>query len=108
MKIIKEFFKISYNAFVLLSIVIFILLLINVHFYTQVKELTEIYVGIPYIFYHFYPDPDLDRLKYVTYLNWKFLLYDYLIFWIIVFTYFQLKKIYYYYITAKLKQKKIN
>ena len=108
MKIIKEFFKISYNAFVFLSVVSFIFLLLRIAANYGDKELDEIYVGIPYTFYHFYPAIDLDGIdyKYTTYLNWKFLLHNYLIFWIIVFANFQLKKIYYNYFTAKLKQKK--
>jgi hypothetical protein len=86
--------------------VCFVILLITIDGYSRIKEVPEIDIGIPKIFYKFYPDPDLDRLEYVTYLNWKFLLYDYLIFWIIVFAYFQLKKIYYNYFSAKIIQKK--
>jgi hypothetical protein len=108
LKIIKEFFKISYNAFVFLSVVSFVFLLLCISAYEEVKELDEIYIGIPYTFYHFYPAVDLDGIdyKYTRYLNWKFLLHNYLIFWIITFAYFQLKKIYYNYFSAKLKQKK--
>ena len=108
MKIIKEFFKISYNAFVSCCVVSFVILLITIDGYSRIKEVPEIIIGIPKIFYKFSPEivQDSNTLEYRTYLEWKFLLYDYLIFWIIVFAYFQLKKKYYNYLSAKLKQKK--
>ncbi len=105
MKILKQFFKISYIAFVTCCVVCFVILLITIDGYSRIKEVPEIIIGIPKIFYKFYPEivQNSNTLEYRTYLEWKFLLYDYLIFWIIVFAYFQLKKIYYNYFTAKLK-----
>lgn len=88
MKIIKQFFKISFHAFVAFSTTSFIMILVEILLYSQIKELPEIHIGIPKSFYIFSPN---EEMKYRTFLEWKYLLYDYLIFWVITFLYFQLK-----------------
>lgn len=85
---LKYFFKISFYAFLSFSTISFTLILLEILFYSQIKELPQINIGIPKVFYIFSPN---EEVKYRTFLEWKYLLFDYLIFWIIVFLYFQIK-----------------
>ncbi len=52
------------------------------------KETPEIHIGTPINFYILSPN---EEMNYRTFLEWKYLLYDYLFFWILSFLYFQLK-----------------
>ncbi len=85
---IKHFFKISFYSFVGLCTINFTILLFEIHLFSIFKEIPEIYIGTPINFYTFLPN---EEMIYRTYLEWKYLLYDYLFFWIITFLYFQIK-----------------
>lgn len=88
MKVLKQFFKISFYTILIFSTTSFIMILLELLMYSQIKEFPEIYIGTPINFYTFLPN---EEMIYRTYLEWKYLLYDYLIFWIITFLYFQIK-----------------
>lgn len=85
---IKKFFKISFYAFAAFSTSSFIMILFEILMYSYIKELPEIHIGTPINFYILSPN---EEMNYRTFLEWKYLLYDYLIFWIIIFIYFQFK-----------------
>ena len=84
----KTFFKISFYTLVAFSTTSFIMIVLELLLYSQIKELPEIHIGTPLNFYILLPN---EEMNYRTFLEWKYFLYDYMIFSIIVFIYFQLK-----------------
>lgn len=85
---IKFILKISFYAFITFCVVNFILLLVQIFFSSFTKELPEISIGNPLNFYRLYPNRNLN---YATYLEWEYLFYNYILFWIIIFGYSNLK-----------------
>ena len=85
----KTFFKISFFAFIIFGFTQFIMILFQIYWFSLVKETPEMRIGTPINFYIFSPN---DEMYYKTYLEWKYFLYDYIIFWIITCIYFQFNK----------------
>jgi hypothetical protein len=85
---IKQFFKISLYSFITFCVLNFTALLFQIYVRLQIKEIPEINIGFPFNFYSVFW---LDGNDLHHGADFKNLIYDILIFWIIVFLYFQLK-----------------
>lgn len=85
---IKQFFKISFYAFVAFSAVNMLIVILEILLSSQIKEVPHITLGFPLKFYSIYQD---GNLKMGYYLNFTSLFFDYILFWIIVFFYSKLK-----------------
>lgn len=85
---IKHFFKISFYAFVTFCVINFIILLFQILLFSLYKEIPNIAIGFPFKFYYtlLLDERDLQHGS-----NLDYFIYDSIIFWIIVFIYFQLK-----------------
>lgn len=91
---IKQFFKISFYAFITFCVTNFSLLLIKIYFNLQIKEIPQINIGFPFNYYSIFWVEEIN-LRHGS--DLKNFVYDILIFWIIVFLYFIINK------TTKLK-----
>lgn len=87
-EMIKNFLKMSFYSFITFCVINFIILLFHIYINLQIKEIPEINIGFPYVFYSVFW-LDGNDLHHVA--DFKNFVYDILIFWIIVFLYFQLK-----------------
>lgn len=84
----KQFFKISFYAFITFCVVNFSLLLLQIYFNIHVKEIPKINIGFPWSFYSILWQ-DIDNLLHGAEF-WNFI-YDIFFYWIIVFLYFTFK-----------------
>jgi len=85
---IKQFFKISFYSFVTFCAFNFSIQLTWILFQSKTKEIPEIHLGFPIIFYRLFPN---ESMNYTTRLDWTNFFYNLSVFWILVFLYFIFK-----------------
>ena len=85
---IKQFFKISFYAFVTFCVINFIIILFQLLMFSFYKEVPNIKIGFPFEFYYtlLLGEKDFQHGS-----NLNYFIYDIIIFWIIIFIYFQFK-----------------
>ena len=85
---LKLFLKISFYAFITFCVSNFIILLFQLLLFSLYKEFPNIEIGFPFKFYYILLLGEKD-LQHGSNLN--YFIYDYLIFWIINFSFIKLK-----------------
>ena len=85
---IKQFLKISIYAFITFCVLNFSLLLFQIYFNLHIKEIPKIEIGFPFNFYSIFW---LNKNDLHHGANLNKLIYNILIFWILVFLYFIFK-----------------
>ena len=85
---IKQFFKISFYAFVTFCVINFIIILLQLLMFSFYKEVPNIKIAFPFEFYYtlLLGEKDFHHAS-----NLNYFIYDIIIFWIIIFIYFQFK-----------------
>lgn len=98
---INKFIKISFYSTITFCVVSFLSMIISMLISKLNNSFPNFSIGFPFKYYYQFL-VDSNDLQH-GFQNG--IIENFLIFWIIVFVYFQLKKIYYNYFSVKLKQK---